>query len=131
MTLVESMVAVVIFGIVIVGLAGLALSSREASDRARSHYVAVNIANNRLERGWAMEFGEIENLNEDKVVVGVNGSPSASGRFRRTTTVTPVSSNLLEMVVVVEIKNRITLAYDGANETVQSYYADYLNPPDP
>ena len=55
-TLVEVMVALFIFGIVVAGMCRLLVVVKETADRARDHYVAVNIGKNRVERARAYEF---------------------------------------------------------------------------
>ncbi|MFO7870732.1 MAG: prepilin-type N-terminal cleavage/methylation domain-containing protein [Kiritimatiellia bacterium] len=130
MTLVEVMIAVVLFGICIAGIAGVVVVAQQTNDRARSHYIAVNIAKNRLERGRTFGFDQLSLLAEDKTVVDTNGNPDNDGNYRRTTTLAAVKPNLIEVTVEVEIRNRKTLGFEGENETVKSYYADYVERPD-
>ena len=128
MTLVETIVALCILSMCIGGICALIVSARELSDRARSHYTAVNIAKNRLERASALGFDQLPDFHEADVVVDHSGNPAAYGHYRRSTTVLEAGTNLRELVVAVEIRNRLSTDFDGEIETVSSYHADYLEP---
>ena len=123
-TIVEMMVAVLVFAICIVGICRLEVVARESNDRARWHYTAVNIAKNRTERARVAQYGELEGFVENNVVVDWQGNPSVNGDYRRTTTVSNTTPTLKEMVVTVEIRNRVTRAFAGMGESVRTYFAD-------
>lgn len=129
-TLVEVLVAILIFTICIGGMCRLGVSVRETSDRARDHYTAINIAKSRLERVKTFEFDQLPYFVENEVRVDENGTPDTDGLFRRSTTVTDVKSNLRNVTVSVEMLNRVTLAFDGEDESIMSYVADFLDIPD-
>ena len=93
---------------------------------ARAHYTAINIAKNRLELVRRFDFGQLDDFLEDKVVVDASGVPSTEGNYRRSTEVSNVSSNLLELTVTVDIRNRQTLVFNPANEQLSTYFAQYL-----
>ena len=124
-TLVETIMAIMIFAICISGICKLVLITRESSDRARSHYSAVNIGKNRLELARVFPFAQLDQFAENQVVVDGGGSPSASGEFRRTTAVSNVTATLKEMAVTVEIRNRVTLRFEGVSEAVRTYITDF------
>ena len=130
MTLVEVVIAVSIFSMCMAGVCSLILQSRRVSNRARAHYVAINIAKNRLEMARTYDYSLLDLFIESNIVVDKNGILVNDGDFRRTTTVTEIKSNLTEMVIMVEIRNRNTWDFSGEEETVQSYFADYLEPPE-
>ena len=128
-TVVEVVVAVVILSMCIGGLCRLVLKARETSDQARSHYQAANIAKNRLERIKTFDFDQIEEFEEDEVLVDTSGSPVANSNFRRTTTVTLERYNLKNVRVEVGIRNPVSREFDGEEETIQTYIADFADTP--
>ena len=128
MTLVETVVAVAVLAIFSTGACKLLLSHRRISDMARAHYTAINIAKNRLELVRTFDFDQVANFIEDKVVVDASGVPSTVGNYRRTTQISAVSDNLLELTVTVDLRNRQTLAFTPAKEVLNTYFAKYLEP---
>jgi Tfp pilus assembly protein PilV len=123
--MVETIVAIMVFAISIGGICKLVLIARESSDRARSHYTAVNVAKNRLEKARVFPFAQLDQFAENQVVVTGTGNPAADGEFRRTTAVSSLTATLKEMAVTVEIRNRITRRFEGVSETVSTYIADF------
>ena len=125
-TLIETFVAVLIFGISVAGICGLVGAAKELGDRSRGHYTAVNIAKNRLERIHIFDYSQLYLFAENNTTVDRNGVADPEGDYRRTTTISTVSSNLSEVVIRVAIKNRVTCGFGSEEETVQSYVADIL-----
>ena len=126
MTLIEVVIAVFIFGIVMGGACMLVVQCRQGVDNARAHYVAVNIAKNRLEKGRTFGYDQLSVFSEDDVLVDVSGAVDSAGNFRRTTIVSNVTSNLVEMIVTVEIRNKVTRQFSSRkSEVVRTYFADY------
>lgn len=128
-TIVEVIMALMIFGVCVAGLSGLAMSIHTGSDIARDHYVAANLAKNRLERAKSTTFTQLSTLAENGTVVDVNGTPSAAGNYRRQTTVTTISPTLQEVTVNVWIRNRVSRRFEPAVENVKSYITEILGPP--
>jgi type II secretory pathway pseudopilin PulG len=128
MTVVETVVALAVFAVFTTGACKLLLSHRKVSDMARAHYTAINIAKNRMELMRTFDFGQVDDFLEDKVVVDASGVPSTEGNYRRSTEVNNVSSNLVELTVTVDIRNRQTLVFNPANEQLSTYFAEYLKP---
>ena len=123
-TLVEVMVAILILGLCIGGLCQLAANARQLSDMSRTHYTAINIAKNRLERAKTVDYDELKFLVENDIVVDPSGRADSSGHYRVNTGVTQASTNLMEIVVTVAIMNRLTLDFGSESETIQTYVAD-------
>lgn len=124
MTLVETVVALLVFGICVAGLTSLVLTGRELSNKARDHYTAINIAKNRIELARAYDFERIGDFRESVPRdVNEDGSYSGNGNFRRSTLVATVSTNLVRMSVIVGIRNRRTLAFSGEAESNNTYVA--------
>jgi len=128
MTLVETVIAVSIFGMCIAGFVRLFAQTRMFTDSAREHYTAANIAKNRMERIGVMDFSLLGLMVETNLIVDASGFPDTErGRFRRTTSVTSVASNLSEVVVSVDIQNRYKLNFSTNNsEELRTYFTKYL-----
>lgn len=125
--LVEALVALTLLAVFLAGATKLLLSHHEMSDMARAHYTAINIAKNRMELVRTFDYGQVGNFLEDKVNVDASGIPSTLGNFRRSTEVSNVSSNLLELSVTVEIRDRVTLGFGSSQEKLITYFAEYLS----
>lgn len=128
MTLVETAVALAIFAMCIGGMCALIVVSKRLSDQARWHYTAINLAKSRLERARALPFESLEMLVENQTGVNASGFTDSDGDYRRSTYVNEIKSGLLkEIVVVVEIRDRRTLDFEGEHEEIRSYFANYAN----
>jgi hypothetical protein len=125
-SIVESLMALIVFALFIAGASRMMVNHRQMSDMARGHYTAVNIAKNRLELVRSFQFGQVSNFLENKVLVDASGLPDPEGSYRRTTEVASQSGNLLELAVTVEIRNRKTMGFEGANEHLTTFFAEYL-----
>lgn len=124
-SIIESVIAMGVLGLTIGGACRLTLASNQASDIARMHYQAANIARNRLERGRALGFSQLAECAESRVRVDCFGAPDKRGRFRRSTEVNAISDSLREVIVTVEIQDRVKVAFIGESEIVQSTIADF------
>ena len=129
-TLVESLVALVLVSAFIGGMYLLIVTAQQASDRARDRYTAVNIAKNRLERARTFDYDDLDAFRESNTVVDEAGFASTAGRYRRTTAVSLVATNLKEMVISVAIRSRITLQFGGQPEVLRSYFAHFIPVPE-
>ncbi|MCE9614980.1 MAG: hypothetical protein K8T26_11925 [Lentisphaerae bacterium] len=127
--LIEVVIALFIFAGSVAGMCALVLMVREASDRARDHYVAVNLAKNRLERAKSFGFSQLSLFAENQVPMNSQGAPNAKGDFRRTTVVSNIAANLTEVRVTVEIRNRDTWEFVPGEEDIRSYVADITEHP--
>ncbi len=128
MTLIETLGAVCILGICIGGVCALVVQSKEMTDRARDHYTAVNIAKNRLEAARALGYDALGTFVEPATVVDRTGSPDDEGDYQRSTTISNAAVNLAEIIITVQIRNRMTRQFGEVDETLMSYIADYLDP---
>lgn len=124
----EVLVALFIFAVAVTGLCSLSVIAREASDRARDHYVAINLAKNRLERAKSFEFGQLYLFEEYQTPVDITGKSDPNGDYRRSTIVTNVNAGLTEVRVTVEIRNRDTWEFVPGVEDIRSYVADVWAP---
>lgn len=126
--MVEVLVALGIFSVYSAGACKLILSHRKVSDMARAHYTAANLAKNRLEIVRTFEFDQIPAFKESQVVIDESGMPNSVGNYRRSTMINSISGNLHDVVVTVDIRNRETLQFTPAHETVRTFVAHYLEP---
>jgi hypothetical protein len=124
--LVEALVSLTLLAVFLTGAMKTLLSHHEMSDMARAHYTAINIAKNRMELIRTFDFGQVDDFLEDKVNIDASGIPSNLGNFRRSTQVINVNPNLLELSVIVEIRDRKTLGFSGSQEYLKTYFAEYL-----
>ena len=129
-SLIEVVVALMIFSLCISGFCSVAMQSRQLSDLSRDHYIAVNMARSRFERARSFDYEQLHLFEEGATVVDKDGTPESNGRFRRSTVVSNVTPQLSEMVVTVDILNRMTLEFDGEKERLNMYFADYVEPPE-
>lgn len=126
--LVEVIISLFIFASTIAGMCAVMVMMRTAGDRARDHYVAINLAKNRLERAMSFGFDQLSLFAESQVMLNGQGAPAAAGDFRRTTTVTTITPTLKEVRVTVEIRNRDTWTFVPGMQDVRSYVADIQTP---
>jgi len=129
-TLVEVMVALFLFGLCVGGICKLLVATKQVSDQARDHYVAVNIAKNRVERARAFDYDQLHLFEEDHVIVGVDGTADSNGRYRRTTEVLTNAIDMVEMVVTIAIRHRETLEFGSEAEMLRTYIAELKGPPE-
>ena len=125
-SVVEVMVALTIFGVFTAGTCKLLVSHRKILDSARDHYIAANLAKDRIELARTFEFEQVPELREQALIVDHSGIASAYGHYRRTTTITSLGTNLYELAVTVDIQNRKTLEFSPAEQSVTTYIAKHL-----
>ena len=130
LTLVETIVALTLFAFFIGGVCGLLNMVKEASDSARDHYVAANLAKNRIERAKEFGYENVPLFVESDVVLDESGKADTDGRYQRSTTITMPSTNLYLVSVSVEIRNRRTLGFGVEDEVVQTYITNMAGPPE-
>lgn len=124
LTLIEVAVAMFCFGIAISGMCLLTIATKESNDLARDHYVAVNLAKNRLERSHSYGFDQLGLFAESDVIVDESGRPDPNGHYRRSTIVSNVTPLLYHVEVNIEILNRVSLEFDPGAEGVQTLVTD-------
>jgi len=129
-TIVEVVIALAVFSIFVVGAMRLLLMADEASGSGRDHYIAANIGKNRIERCRAFDIEQIWSFEESDTLVDVNGQPTTEGNYRRTTIISDAApTNVMKIIVEVEIRDRDTWGFDGAVETVATYLTEMKGPP--
>ena len=132
-SVVETMVALVLLAFFITGSTKILFAQRKLADKSREHYSAINIAKNRIELVRIYQnsqtdtfIEEIDFFIENNIVVDATGAPDVNGNFRRSTVPSVISSNLVEIAVTIELRDRKTLSFDGEQETLTSYFTEYL-----
>ncbi len=129
-TLTEVMVATLLLGLVMGGFFKLATQTGRTRETAHNHFIAVIIANNRIERARYSRLDEIPLLAERETVVNELGAPDPDGRFLRTSVLLPDYDDdplLIRMTVSVQP----LLARRGTArpvETVSTVLTEYLEP---
>lgn len=88
MTLVEVMVAMVVFLLIAVSFTAAIMAALRTAYMASDYYSAVCIARNRIQRAESMDFDSIPLLVESSNVVNELGITVSTGRYLRTTIVT-------------------------------------------
>ena len=87
MTLVEIMIASLVFLIVSITFAAALIGALRTAYMASDYYAATSIARNRLQRAKSMDFDSIPLLVETNTVVDSLGIAATDGRYLRTTEV--------------------------------------------
>lgn len=129
-TLAEVLVALFLLAFVMAGVYRAMTMSARLRITAHGHYLALIIANNRIERAKNVGFAELPFLAEDGVRVNDQGVPDAAGQFRRTTEVRMDhggNPRLAWMRVTVDLPS----ARRGAgrvSESVTSLLTEYFEP---
>ena len=128
MTLVEATVAITLLVLVMGGAYALIAQTRYTIDTVRDRYLAINIANARIERARNFQYKDLPGLRESHVRVDAYGAPDSNGPFRRSTTVTVQggSNDLTEVSVKIEIRDRRSGQFRGQHETLSCLFTEYL-----
>ena len=127
--MVEVMIALLVLGLAVAGMYRVAIMANRTSSQARNHYLAVNIAKNRLEQIKARDFSQIGRFVDSAVVVDMSGQPSLDGEFQRTTSVSNVGTGRVEVVVTVGIRDRATGSFLGESEFVSTQLTEFQDKP--
>ena len=125
-TMVESVVALFVFGMFMSGACDLVAVTRQAMDRAQLRYAAVNLAKSRAERVMGFAFDQVNQCVMNQVVVDAGGAPDSAGAFRLSTSITQVSPVLKQITVHVDIRNRRTTKFDCESQEIISYVNTYM-----
>jgi prepilin-type N-terminal cleavage/methylation domain-containing protein len=130
-TLVEVMIAVGLLGMTIAGFYAVLTASTRTRIMAHNRYVAVTIANNRIERAKHMRIDELPLLVESGTLVNALGSPNPDGPFVRSTTINPSQNGdprLTRITVSVQAPRVRRGTTTGLTETVSTLLTEYLDP---
>lgn len=125
-TIIEAMMALAIFAVFTTGTCKLLTANRKILDMARDHYIAANLAKDRMELTRTFAFDQIPELAENQLRIDDSGIPSTTGHFRRTTDITTINSNLYQLAITVDIQNRKTLQFAPAQQTISTYVSKHL-----
>jgi len=128
-TLIEVCIALLVLAVAAGGMYTLANMANRISSQARSHYIATNLAKNRLETVKSRDFDQLANFLESNVVVNVNGDPTVSGEFRRTTFISGSATGLWAVTVQVGIRDQYSGSFTGEEESLTHRLADFQDKP--
>lgn len=124
-TLIETIIALSIFGLVLVGFWQLLLHSKMLTTATRERYKAVVLARNHIEKARNTLFEQIPLLGETNIVINEFGEDDPNGAYRRTTTISNIAPNLVEVIITIDLKSRTGLTFSRYGERLQTYIADY------
>ncbi len=126
MTLVETMVAILVFGLLLGGMMNITVASITAGKRAEFAYNAYNLAKNHIETLKALPFSSLTNAAETDTYLDNAGVPDDEGNFKRTTTVTTNYTGDANLVQVqVQVDYRIKGAFANKPTTLTSVIFQY------
>ena len=87
-TLVEVMVAVLVFAIGITSLLAVCVQGMSTARRTEAAYTAYNLAKNHLETLKSMSFNDLGSANETSIVLDASGVADPDGFYTRSTAIT-------------------------------------------
>ena len=100
-TLMEVMMASIIFLIASLGFSFGLIAALKTQHMSSSHYTAVTIARNRIQRARSLNYDSVGLLSETEIRVDGFGLQSSSGLYFRTTSVSNYAVNCVELIVGV------------------------------
>ena len=103
-TLVEVMVASLIFVMFCVFFLSAAISAMRSQQLACDYYTAMTIARNRIQRAKTFEYSSLPLMSENQVPVDGDGNITTTGIYRRTTIVSAYTNgtpNLYKVTIQV------------------------------
>ena len=104
-TLAETMVAIVLFGIVLVGILDVCAQNMLMGKRSDLAFNAYSLAKNHLETLKSLSFSSLSSAVETDTIVDATGVSDSDGTFKRNTTVTTnytSDANLVQVSVTVD-----------------------------
>lgn len=126
MTLVETMVAILVFGILLGGMMNITAASITAGKRAEYSYNAYNLAKNHIETLKSLPFSNLTNAAESDIYLDASGTADDDGDYKRTTTVSTSYTGDANLVQVqVQVDYRIKGAFAGKPTTLTSVIFQY------
>ncbi len=137
LSIVEAVVALFLFGMFIASACKLIIVARESSGRATDHYQAICLGKNRIERLQSVDFSQLERCASPVYAFGSvtnvipetmdrDGTASPEGRFRMTVSITNLTTNLKWVMVNIEIRDRVSMNFEGEYEEVVTMLSKQL-----
>lgn len=126
LTLVETMMAILLFGIALVGMLDVCAQSILTGRRSDFSYMAHNLAKSRLETLKTMSFGSLGSAAETDTILDSNGVPDIDGTFKRNTSVTTGyngDNQLAQVTVTVDYK--VKNAFAGKPVSLHTVVFEY------
>ena len=126
-TLLETMMAILVFGVALVGLLDVCAQSILMGKRSQLSYAAYNLAKNRIETLKTMSFGNLPSADETDTILDADAVPDTNGIYKRNTSVTTSyagDANVTQLTVTVDYKIKNVFAGKPASlSTVVFEYA--------
>ena len=126
LTLVETMMAIFLFGVVLVGMLDVCAQSMLMGKRSDLSYKAYNLAKSHLETLKTMSFGSLSSAAETDTILDGGGTPDINGDFKRNTSVNTnynSDSHLTEVTVTVDYK--VKNAFANKPTSLQTVIFEY------
>lgn len=125
-SLVEAVIALGLLALVMGAAYPVMIQASRIGRVARNHYIAVALAQNRMERARTLSYADLRYLTESNVVVNDLGTPISDGNFRRTTSITTnVAFNVSRFTVTVDIRNMKSRQFLGESESLSTCLTQY------
>ena len=113
-SLLELAFAVALLSVVMAGAYGLVAQSAYMIKAGRDHYIAISLAQNRMERAKNLTYDDLDLFAETDILIDTKGNPATEGVFRRST---DVDVGYAEGVTKIDIKVEIKDKKNGSFET--------------
>ena len=115
------MVAILVFGIVLVGMLDICSKSILMGKRSNLSYTAYNLAKNHLETLKASAFSSLTTADETDTILDGTGIPDPDGQYKRNTAVTTNYSGDTDLAsVTVTVDYEVKGTYSGHPVTLST-----------
>jgi len=126
LTLVETMVAILVFGIVLVGMLEVSSKSMLMGKRSNLSYTAYNLAKNHLETLKASSFASLSSADETDTLLDPAGVPDPEGQYKRNTSVATNYTGDTDLVsVTVTVDYEVKGTFSGNPVTLSTVIFQY------
>lgn len=123
-TVIEALLAVSLVAVAATVSAKLVVEARQLADVVTDKHKATQLIRNQIERIDMSSFDDLNMWAVNEQVIDEMGTPSLDGRFRMTTTVTNLYTNLTQVVIRVDTQSRKTLEFGSAGQEITMFISD-------
>lgn len=122
--MIEALLAVSLVALAAAGSAKLVVAARQLADAVTDKHKATQLIRNQIERIDMSSFDDLNMWVVNEQVIDETGAPNMEGRFRMTTTVTNLYTNLTQVVIQVDTQSRKTLEFGSAGQEMTLFISD-------
>lgn len=122
--MIEALLAVSLVAVAATVSAKLVVEARQLADVVTDKHKATQLIRNQIERIDMSSFDDLNMWAVNEQVIDEMGTPSLDGRFRMTTTVTNLYTNLTQVVIRVDTQSRKTLEFGSAGQEITMFISD-------